>query len=63
MKNLDTKKIQLRAAINFISSNGTNGKCVMHLRTDIIEILIGKGTYKVMKEPFWIFFFFFLDIK
>ena len=52
MKNLDTKKIQLRAAINFISSNDTDGKYVMHLRTDIIEILIGKGTYKVMKEPF-----------
>ena len=45
-KKSDTRKIQLTIAINFISSIANDEGCVMHSKSDNIEIMINDETIK-----------------
>ena len=46
-------KIQLKAAINFISSKPDSDKThIMHTRSDNIEIMMGSGNYEIIEELF-----------
>ena len=42
LKKSDTWKIQLTIAVNFISSKETDEDRVLHLKSDILEIMIIK---------------------
>ena len=50
LKNSDTWKIQLTIAINFIYSKGTNEKCVIHSKSNNIEIMIYKKADEAIQE-------------
>ena len=45
-------KIQLTIAINFISFKDDYGECVMHSKSDNIEIIINNKSDEVTEEPF-----------
>ena len=45
-------EIQLIRAINFIFSKYTDKECIMHSRSDNIEIKIYEKADEVIKEPF-----------
>ena len=45
-------KIQLTLATNFISSIENDGKCVVHLKSDNIKIMINDKADEVIKELF-----------
>ena len=47
VKKSDTWKIQLTIAINFASSKDNNEKCVMHSKSDEIEIMINDNEGEV----------------
>ena len=47
---MDTCKIQLTIAINFISSKGIDEERVMHSKSDNIEFMIHDNTDEVTKE-------------
>ena len=49
LKNSDTQKIQLTKAINFISSINNYEECVMHSKSDKIEIMINVEANEVIK--------------
>ena len=51
-KKLDRWKIQLTIANNFISSIDNNEECVMHSKSDNIEIMINDKLDEVIKELF-----------
>ena len=51
-KKLDWWKIQLTIANNFISSIDNNEECVMHSKSDNIEIMINDKVDEVIKELF-----------
>ena len=51
-KKLDRWKIQLTIANNFISSIDNNEECVMHSKSDNIEIMINDKVDQVIKELF-----------
>ena len=51
-KKLDRWKIQLTIANNFISSIDNNEECVMHSKSDNIEIMINDKVDEVIKELF-----------
>ena len=46
------QKIQLIIAINFISAKDTDEACIMHSKSDNIEIMINDKAYKVIEELF-----------
>ena len=46
------EKIQLTITNNFISSIDNDEECVMHLKSDNIEIMINDEADKVIKELF-----------
>ena len=48
----DTQKIQLTIAINFVSSKNIDEECVMHLKSDNIEVAVRDKTDDVFKETF-----------
>ena len=50
LKNSDTWKIQLTIAINFICSKDTNEKCVIHSKSNNIEIMIYKKADEAIQE-------------
>ena len=52
MKKSDTWKIQLTIANNFISSIDNDEKCVMHSKSDNIEIMINGEVDEVIKKVF-----------
>ena len=52
LKKSDTWKIQLTIANNFISSIDNDEKCVMHSKSDNIEIMINDEADEVIKELF-----------
>ena len=49
LKKSDTQKIQLTKAINFISSINDYEECVMHSKSDNIEIMIHVEANEVTK--------------
>ena len=51
-KKSDTWKIQLTIANNFISSMVNNEECVVHSKSDNIEIIISDEADEVIKELF-----------
>ena len=53
LKNQSKRKIQLSAAINFISSKpDSNETCIMHTKSNNIEFMIGSDTRKVIEKLF-----------
>ena len=52
LKKTDTWKIQLTIAINFVSSKDNNEECVMHSKSDDIEIMIKDKADKIIEELF-----------
>ena len=56
-----TWKIQLRAAVNFNSSKDIDEECLMHSKSDNLEVVIYDKADEAIKELF--FFHLFLDIK
>ena len=53
LKQSDTWKIQLTITINFISSKDDNDEgCVMHSKSDNIEIMISNETDKIIEKLF-----------
>ena len=50
LKNSDTWKIQLTIAINFICSKNTNEKCVIHSKSNNIEIMIYEKADEAIQE-------------
>ena len=53
LKQSDTWKIQLTITINFISSKDDNNEgCVMHSKSDNIEIIISNETDKIIEKLF-----------
>ena len=52
LKKSDTRKIQLTIANNFISSIDNDEECVMHSKSDNIEIMINDEADEVVKELF-----------
>ena len=52
LKKSDTWKIQLTIANNFISSLDNDEECVMHSKSDNIEIMISDEASEVIKEFF-----------
>ena len=51
-KKSDTRKIQLRIAINFIFSKDNDGERVMHSKSDNIEIMINDKADEVIEKFF-----------
>ena len=52
-KNKGEWKLQLIAEINFISLKpGSDERCIMHMRTDNIEIMIGYDNDDIIEELF-----------
>ena len=49
-KNSVTRKLQLTIAINFIYSKDTNEKCLIHSKSNNIEIMIYKKADKAIQE-------------
>ena len=45
-------EIKLTIAINFLSSKDTNETHIIHSKSDIIEIMIGNETNKIIEELF-----------
>ena len=55
LKKSDTWKIQLTIAINFISFKDNNDECVMHSKSDSIEIMINdKADVDIEKRFEWL---------
>ena len=52
LKKSDTWKIQLMVVIDFMSSEGIERECVMHSKSDSLEIMIDNETDEVIKELF-----------
>ena len=52
LKKSDTCKIQLKIAINFTSSKDNYEECVMHSKSDKIEILINEKVDEVIEKLF-----------
>ena len=52
LKKSNTEKIQLAIKNNFISSIDNDEECVMHSKSDNIEIMINDEADKVIKELF-----------
>ena len=52
LKKSDTCKIQLKIAINFTSSKDNYEECVMHWKSDKIEILINEKVDEVIEKLF-----------
>ena len=52
LKKIDSWKIQLTIAINFISSKDNNKECVMHSKSDNREIMNNDKTDEVTEELF-----------
>ena len=53
LKQSDTWKIQLTITLNFISSKDDNDEgCVMHSKSDNIEIMISNETDKIIEKLF-----------
>ena len=52
LKKSNTEKIQLTIKNNFISSIDNDEECVMHSKSDNIEIMINDEADKVIKELF-----------
>ena len=52
LKKSDTWKIQLTIAIEFMSSKDHDKECVMHSKSDNIEIMINDKADDVLKELF-----------
>ena len=52
LKKFDTWKIQLKIVNNFISSIHNDEECVMHSKSDNIEIMINDEADEVIKELF-----------
>ena len=52
LKKSDTWKIQLSIANNFISSIDNDEECVMHSKSDNIDIMINDETDAIIKELF-----------
>ena len=52
----DTSKIKLAIAINFMTSKNNNHECIMHSKSDNIEMINDKED-EVTEELFQIFFF------
>ena len=53
----DTSKIKLAIAINFMTSKNNNHECIMHSKSDNIEMINDKED-EVTEELFQSFFFF-----
>ena len=54
IKKSDTWEIQLKIAMNFISSKDDNDEeCVMHSESDKIKIMICDDADEVIKNFFW----------
>ena len=49
LKKCDTWKIQLTVEINFMSSKDTDEECIMHSKSDNIEIMINDKADEVIK--------------
>ena len=49
-KNSGTRKLQLTIAINFICFKDTNEKCLIHSKSNNIEIMIYKKADKAIQE-------------
>ena len=49
-ENSVTRKLQLTIAINFIYSKDTNEKCLIHSKSNNIEIMIYKKADKAIQE-------------
>ena len=47
-----TRKIQLKIAINFMSSKDNNEECVMHSKSENVKIMINDKEDKVIEEHF-----------
>ena len=47
-----TRKIQLKIAINFMSSKDNNEECVMHSKSENVKIMINDKEDKVIEERF-----------
>ena len=52
LRKSDTWKIQLTIAINFIFSKDNDGECVMHSRSNNIEIVINDKVDEVIEQLF-----------
>ena len=52
LKKSDTWKIQLAITINFISSRDDDEECVIHAKSDNIEIMINDIALEVVEELF-----------
>ena len=52
LKKSDTWKIQLMIVVDFMSSEGIEGECVMHSKSDSLEIMLYDETDEVIKELF-----------
>ena len=52
LRKSDAWKIQLKVAINFISSKDISVDCVMHSRSDNIENMVYDKSDEVIKEVF-----------
>ena len=52
LKVLGEWKIRLSMAINFFSSKGTKKTCIMHSKSDNIEIMIGNEKNEIIQELF-----------
>ena len=48
----DTRKIQLKIAINFMSSEDNNEECVMHSKSENVKIMMNDKEDKVIEERF-----------
>ena len=49
LRRSDEWKIHLTMKINFMSSKGSNGKLLMHFKSDNKEIMIGNDTNELIK--------------
>ena len=50
LKNADTWNIQLTIAINFMSFKDTDGECLVHSKSDNIEIMINDKADEVISR-------------
>ena len=48
----DTRKIQLKITINFMSSKDNNEECVMHSKSENVKIMMNDKEDKVIEERF-----------
>ena len=48
----DTSKVQLTIATNFVSSKHIDEECVMHLKSDNIEVMVCDKADEVFEERF-----------